>query len=1342
MLLARLPALLGAASSALVQALNPGGRSFAARPAPGVTTFAFGPVNPSGRRLVLGGPGHDGHPPRGRGPGDWVIPDVGPVALEALRLSAAGLSVVDPPGPAPRRRGPGLPATDDRGARRHRRRRGTVSSAIGLALDDSGDRSVQLRWGLDPDPPILAAVTQAATPGSPDTVDEDLAPAWLLALGGRAGRRHRRRRPRRPHRRPGSRACCAASSSPRRRPRTDPDVDPGFALDLLTPEALLARLERLLWNVATDCRAAVARPSTSPSPSRSPTSGTGDDRQLGLGLSLDRGSPLHRWPRATVKVELEVDASWLQPAVTPGLHGLRRPRRPHPGKPRDVRLQLRARRRRRRARRAVHQRSRPAARRSVRSASTASRCGSTARRSLRVSAAAPSSSSPGCPSRPAAPAGATRWPSRSSPTRGRRPRRPGRPSPRRWRCRSTPGTTTSRSTSGPVRRPARGGWSSSVSSARSTSSGSASTSTETDGTVTRITLLFDGRVAIFGLTAAVDQLSLTWLGGDVLRPQQLGGRPHGARRLGRPGRDLAGRRHAQDRRPPTATRSSYVGMLLGRFGIYGLSVFGGYTDDDGNPSFFVFGAHQRADRRAAGVLRHRHRRRAGHQPAAGHPRRPARFHEFPFIQALDPAATPPADPMAELRDAQRLLPAAARHLLVRRPASASPASPSSTASRWSRCPSATGWRSTCSAWPGWRCPGRRPRWCRSSSALLARFSTTRGRVHDPGGADRQLVAALRGRPAHRRLRVRHLVEGPAGRAVRAHASAATTPTSTATATPTCRGSGWSGRSPTTSSSRAASYFALTSEALMAGVDVEVSRRLRLGVGAGRVRRRRHRLLRPVLVRGAGATRRISAGIKIDTLASGTISFSITTRRARSTSGVPTSPASATFEVGPCSVTVAVRQRRRRRRDHARAGPSSSRSTSRTPATGTARALIGDHRPRHAARRPPAASGPRRPPTARSTRPFEVFAEFELTVTTSVPTTASTVGLPADATVPVVRSDGPSARARVSTPMRCRRPDLDARAAARSGSTRSPARWPTTRATWPSSPPTSRPAPRPEGSADRHATPSRSASGGRPTRADAAAPAAADRVTSSSPATGSRLVAEATMLGTAGPRSTTTGSRPARPPPAAAAGQWATRPTCSTARPPCPCRRADHGGRRRCRGRAAAVRRARHRLAAGRRPTARAAPWPGRRTPGRLSAPPLFGTLADGLASANADDVVRTRRPAGRPTSAAPAARARVSSATSPPAPASRGRGAGTSVADKRLQAPAGPDLGVGAGPARPPPAGPARRHLAARRRGREDRHPAVRSRAPARPARCARTPRAGPASTAVAGSPVSVAPRP
>ena len=56
-------------------------------------------------------------------------------------------------------------------------------------------------------------------------------------------------------------------------------------------------------------------------------------------------------------------------------------------------------------------------------------------------------------------------------------------------------------------------------------------SREVDGRVSRVSLLFDGRVAIFGLTAAVDQLSLSCtVGGNVLRRRLLVGGPAWASR--------------------------------------------------------------------------------------------------------------------------------------------------------------------------------------------------------------------------------------------------------------------------------------------------------------------------------------------------------------------------------------------------------------------------------------------------------------------------------------------------------------------------------------------------------------------------------------------------------------------------------------------------------------------------------------------------------------------------------------------------------------------------------------------------------------------------------------------
>ena len=67
------------------------------------------------------------------------------------------------------------------------------------------------------------------------------------------------------------------------------------------------------------------------------------------------------------------------------------------------------------------------------------------------------------------------------------------------------------------------------------------------------------------------------------------------------------------------TSTGYVGMLMGRFAAYGLSVFGGYTKDGPNASFFVFGAINGPIGGPPAFFPHRTRRRVGDQPRTGHP---------------------------------------------------------------------------------------------------------------------------------------------------------------------------------------------------------------------------------------------------------------------------------------------------------------------------------------------------------------------------------------------------------------------------------------------------------------------------------------------------------------------------------------------------------------------------------------------------------------------------------------------------------------------------------------------------------------------------------------------------
>ena len=162
----------------------------------------------------------------------------------------------------------------------------------------------------------------------------------------------------------------------------------------------------------------------------------------------------------------------------------------------------------------------------------------------------------------------------------------------------------------------------------------------------------------------------------------------------------------------------YVGMLMARFGVYGLSVYGGYgtgvVNGERFAAFFAFGA-------INGPI--------GGPPAffvtgigGGFginrdlifPSELATFGEFPVHQGARSRAAARAPirwrswrgcaTTSRWRAASSGSP----------PASASPASRSSTAWRWSRSRSATASRSRCSASRAWRCRGRSSRWSRSS----------------------------------------------------------------------------------------------------------------------------------------------------------------------------------------------------------------------------------------------------------------------------------------------------------------------------------------------------------------------------------------------------------------------------------------------------------------------------------------------------------------------------------------------------------------------------------------------------------------------------------------------------
>lgn len=173
------------------------------------------------------------------------------------------------------------------------------------------------------------------------------------------------------------------------------------------------------------------------------------------------------------------------------------------------------------------------------------------------------------------------------------------------------------------------------------------------GTLTSVSLLMDGSVSMFGLSCAVDDLQITYLTsrGDFFDANNwhidLAGLAVSANMAGL---TIAGGLLKQS----TPAGIEYLGMLLGRFGVYGITLYGGYGEGvvqgtqqkftaffavgavngpiGGPPAFFLTGI-------GGGF---------GINRELIVPTDMSKFGEYPLIQALDIAAQP-QDPMTQLR---------------------------------------------------------------------------------------------------------------------------------------------------------------------------------------------------------------------------------------------------------------------------------------------------------------------------------------------------------------------------------------------------------------------------------------------------------------------------------------------------------------------------------------------------------------------------------------------------------------------------------------------------------------------------------------------------------------------
>jgi hypothetical protein len=167
-----------------------------------------------------------------------------------------------------------------------------------------------------------------------------------------------------------------------------------------------------------------------------------------------------------------------------------------------------------------------------------------------------------------------------------------------------------------------------------------------------ISLLLDGRVSIFGLTAAVDELQLTFViasDASLFDPSRwaidLAGLAINA--------DMAGIVLSGGMRKfGDGDNVEYVGMLLARFAVYGLSVYGGYGSAVVNgqrfSAFFAFGAINGPIGGPPAFFLTGIGGGLGINRDLIFPSDLSRFGDFPFLKALDPSAQPASDPMAEL----------------------------------------------------------------------------------------------------------------------------------------------------------------------------------------------------------------------------------------------------------------------------------------------------------------------------------------------------------------------------------------------------------------------------------------------------------------------------------------------------------------------------------------------------------------------------------------------------------------------------------------------------------------------------------------------------------------------
>lgn len=971
-LLDRLPELVIAGLDTLVDALDPAGTLVRAdRPGPGLVRLDFGAAD--GVSVTLD---TSGDTPAVELGCNVTIPGVGPIVVERIRIGAAGVQVAARFGPAAIPVGPVtlFPLVVVRAGVAG----GELTRAIGVGLASSatGASSLEFRWTLDAQPPQLVLVERT---GNVETLPDDPVAAalqllgWGISLAGGivvqqlddvltddvAG---------------WLRGVVFTDTAGSR------DIDTDLFGDLLDPLALLDRLLRLAWNVATISPPSITIDSTVTIGIAA--DGPADDTTLGLTVSLVPNKP---FPLASgdTNVDLVVNAAFVNPEKPPGLtiNLLRGSRTSLQFAPGVIIAGIGVR---------VSKSTGPLidlggvaidaiAVHTYGEATSDGEVGGGVELQLDGFAFSPAAGGgdnavANSIMNDAGSTGAANRPSFSPAVSVQI--HPGETGPRiAVRAGDPPGPwwLIVQRQLGPLYIERVG-----------------LDAVESGGRVTRISLLFDGSIEMFGLAAAVEQLSLNWNGGDVLSISSwsvdLMGLAVSA--------DLSGVYLAGGllktidpppgsgiNRPPT---TSYVGMLLGRFGVYGLSVFGGYSDDNGSPSFFVFGAVNGPIGGPPAFFLTGLGGGLGINRGLRVPDDLSQFGEYPFIQALDPAASPAGNPLDQLRALAEYFPPQSGNFWF---AAGISFNSFALVDGIAVVAVSFGDGLDINLFGLARLALPRPQVALVSIELgiLARFSTSEGlfliqaQLTDNSWLLYPEVRLTGG------FAMAIWWKGPlAGQFVLTLGGYH--PDFHRDGYPVVPRLGLEWRISSFIVVKGGSYFALTSEALMAGVDVEVSADwgwawVRVAFGAHAI------VFFDPFYFQAYVYARISAGITIDVWI-GKVSFSISIGARIAVEG-PEFSGTATFEIGPCELSVSFGESRKEKTPAIDwdefvpkyledAGGGAARAISSVTGRGTLPAATGG------AIDAPSSDGS-------AERPFEVFAEHEIVFVTTVPTTTFRAG---------------------------------------------------------------------------------------------------------------------------------------------------------------------------------------------------------------------------------------------------------------------------------------------------------------------------------------------------------------